>query len=102
MMVSRQNHTARYNTTFRPLGLNLSEPVVVERPHPTATVLFMYESIKVVGNRTVMLPISLKIMYLYVLVAVICYCNYGWYIYNGFRDKTVTKACTHQYASMQL
>ena len=44
--------------------------------------------IKVVGNRRVMLPISLKIMYLYVLVARICYCNHGWYIYNGFRDKT--------------
>ena len=43
---------------------------------------------KVVGNRRVMLPISLKIKYLYVLVARICYCNHGWYIYNGFRDKT--------------
>ena len=27
-------------------------------------------------------------VYLYVLVARICYCNHGWYIYNGFRDKT--------------
>ena len=35
--------------------------------------------LKVVGNRRVMLPISLKIMYLYVLVARICYCNNGWY-----------------------
>ena len=51
---------------------------------------FKGKSIKVVGNRRVMLPISLKIMYLYVLVARICYCNHGWYIYyNGFRDKTV-------------